>query len=164
MRLNPIEIANKIPYPKWRRRALDMLLTVGIPFNRWLGLQIHELSEDEVVILSPERTLRRNHVGGAHACALALMGEYPAGLLIAQNFGVDEFRIILSELHMHYNKQGHGLLKAIASSKRQWPQPDADGVLWVELDTHIYNEKNEEVAACHTRWQVKPWSLVHEKS
>ena len=162
MRFNPIELSQKIPIPQIRKRALDLMLNVGIPFNRWLGYRIAEIGPCEVVVVSPDRKLRENHVGGAHACALALMGEYPAGLLVAQQFPIDQYRFIISELHIKYFKQGFGELTAVARAPQQWPQmrpraTDSKLEAWVELTTEITNEGKEKIAECFTKWQVKPW-------
>jgi acyl-coenzyme A thioesterase PaaI-like protein len=159
MRINPIELSQKIPIPGLRKRALDLMLTVGIPFNRWLGLSITEINPCEVVIQSPSRKLRENHVGGAHACAIALMGEYPAGLLVAQQFPIDKYRFVISELHVAYHKQGFGRLSASALAPAIWPQlapraKDSRMEGWVDLETKISNEKREAVATAKTRWQV----------
>ena len=159
MLFNPIELSQKIPIQGLRKPVLDVLLNVGIPFNRWLGLKITELSPQSVVITSPARKLRENHVGGAHACAIALMGEYPAGLLIAQSFPINEYRFVISELQVSYAKQGFGVLTARAEAPSEWPSlapREKDGRLegWVNLVTEIKNSKQEVVATAKTRWQI----------
>lgn len=140
------------------------MLTVGIPFNRWLGYQVEELTPSVVIVSSPERILRKNHVGGAHACALALLGEMPAGLLIAQNFPIDEYRFIISELHIVYHKQGRGILRGTVHPPIPWPSADSEDITWVDLTTYIKNEAGEDVATCKTRWQIKRWEKVRGKS
>ena len=160
---DPIRATKQIPFLSLRRRALDLLLTISIPFNRWLGLRIAELSPERVEVLSPDRRLRRNHVGGAHACALALMGEYAAGLLVAQQFPLSQYRMIIGGLNIEYVKQGRGSLKAVANAPEAWPELDRDGQAWVEMKTRISTSEDALVATCTTRWQVKEWSKVRSK-
>ncbi len=162
MAFDPIAFSNKVTSPALRLPLLNTLLTVGIPFNRWLGMKVRTLSPEVVRVMSPPRKLRENHLKGAHACALALLGEFPAGLLIAQNFSFGQYRIILSELTAQYQKQGRGRLVGEALRPNAWPSTDEKGEIWIDLQTHITNAENEAVALVKTRWQVKPWELVRK--
>src|SRR4051812_21031316 len=89
---DPIKLTQKIASPTLRKRVLSTLMNFGVPFNRWLGLRIDEIGEEKVVIVSPPTRLRENHVGSTHACCLALIGEYAAGMCIANHYGIDENR------------------------------------------------------------------------
>ncbi len=154
-------IPDSLPVSKsgMRRRALDVLLNVGIPFNRWLGLKIAEISPVKVVIDSPPSVLRRNHVGTAHACAQALIGEYAAGLVVAQHFPLDTYRFIIGKLEIDYFKPGRGHLRGPAIAPVPFPELENEEG-WVPMRTVITNEKGEEIAVCKTRWQVKSWARV----
>lgn len=148
-----------LPRDGIRRRALDVLLNIGIPFNRWLGLRIKEISRERVVIESPPTVLRRNHVGTAHACAQALIGEYASGLIVAQHFPLETYRMIIGRLEIDYGKAGRGVLYGVAEAPNPFPElVDEEG--WVPMKTVISNEKGEEVAVCTTRWQVKSWARI----
>lgn len=154
---------DRIPNQEVKKHVLDLALNLAVPFNRWLGFHIQELGPEKVVVVSPPRTLRQNHLGGAHACALALLGEYPAGILLSQNFSPEEFRIIISKLEVEYHKQGRGSVTGVAVSPQVWPQI-VDGEVFIDLKTHITNEKNELVALVSTKWQLKEWGRVRVKS
>ncbi len=162
MKLDPIGIFRRIPNEKVRLTLLGRFLDRMVPFNRGLDLKVQELSVHSVEILSPDRKHRRNHLGGAHACALATMGEYPAGLLVIQMYPFDRYRLIMSELKAEYFKQGRGDLIALTKAPEEWPEVQ-DGEAWVELDTEIKDGDNELVAKIHTRWQIKDWSLVRKR-
>jgi acyl-coenzyme A thioesterase PaaI-like protein len=159
MKMNPFKLTEKVTISKVRRRMLDVLLNIGIPFNRWLGMRLLQVSEESVVVASPDTVLRQNHVGGAHACALALIGEYAAGVLVAQHYSFDEYRIIIGSLDVQYHKQGRGPLVGTVSAPEIWPKL-TQGEAWVEMKTEITNSKAEVVAVCTTKWQVKAWSKV----
>ena len=162
MKFDLLQWGEKIPYQGLRHRILDVMLSFGIPFNRWLRYHIAELSEKQVKIVSPDVVLRRNHVGGAHACALALMGEYPAGLLIAKRFPMETYRFIIGNLNIDYHKQGRGELTAIANAPATWPELQ-EGEAWIEMLTAITNSKGEAVATCRTKWHVKEWARTKFK-
>lgn len=152
-----------IPNPQIKNRLLDAAFSLAIPFNRWLGMKIETLSPELVRVISPPKILRRNHVGGAHACALALLGEYPAGILISQNFSIQDYRIIISKLSVDYAKQGRGTLIGEARAPEVWPK-EGDGEIWLEMKTIIKNTKGDLVATVETKWQLKKWELVKTKS
>lgn len=160
--VDPIKLTAKIPNPAVRNRVLDIVMSFGIPFNRWLGLHIDEIGPEKVVIISPPRKLRENHVRGTHACCLALIGEYAAGMCIAHHYGVEEHRLIIGALNIDYHKQGRGTLRGEALAPTNWPELE-DGEAWIDMTTKITDEKGEEVATCRTKWQLKDWSQVGKK-
>lgn len=160
--IDPIKLTDKIPYPDLRKRVLDVVMSINIPFNRWLGLKITEISDERAVVVSPPTRLRQNHVGATHACCLALIGEYAAGMCLANHYGVDEHRLIIGHLSIDYHKQGRGRLTGISKAPSEWPTLK-DGEAWVEMVTEITNEKGEAVATCRTKWQLKNWSEVGKK-
>lgn len=159
MKFNPFKIVERIPSVKFRNRALDVMFTVAIPFNRWLGMRLGHVSEEQVTVISPATTLRQNHVGGAHACAIALIGEYAAGLLAAQHYTPDRYRLIIGKLDIDYLKQGKGTLVGTAVAPTEWPKV-VDGEGWVDMKTEITNKAGQTVAICKTKWQLKEWGAV----
>ena len=162
MKLDPIKLTSKIPNTNLRLKALDALLTVGIPFNQGIGLKIKKLTPDHVIVESKPRRRRQNHVGTTHAVVLALMGEYSAGLLIAQQFTFEKYRVILSELHVKYEKPGVGIIQSNVTPPSSWPLMSIDGEAWIDLESKITNAKSELVAVIKTKWQVKEWSKTRK--
>jgi acyl-coenzyme A thioesterase PaaI-like protein len=156
-----IELSKKVPAPL-RLKALTAALDIGVPFNFGLGMDIVKLNENEVVLKSPDRRKRRNHVGSAHACFLALFSEYPAGLMIAQKFSFKKYRIIISELKIEYFKQGRGTLTSTAKAPETWPE-FKDGEAFLDMKTEVTNTNGERVSLCSTRWQIKEWTKVRKK-
>ena len=150
-----------LPREGIRRRMLDVILNVGIPFNRWLGLKIKEITPEKVTIESPSTPLRRNHVGTAHACAQALIGEYAAGLVVTQRFPMEGYRIVIGKLEIEYEKAGRGTLFATATAPETWPELVSEEG-WVDMTTRITNEAGEAVSVCRTSWKVKSWARIEE--
>jgi acyl-coenzyme A thioesterase PaaI-like protein len=54
----------------------------------------------------PSSGKNKNHLGGAHACAIATLGEFTAGLLLTRALGSSTYRIIMTDLYVDYLKQG----------------------------------------------------------
>ena len=148
--------------------ALNKVLTLGIPFNAPHGFKIKELSDDAVLITLPNRKLNHNHLGGVHACAMATVGEYCAGMALLKSFGISQYRLILSDLNGKYTYQGRTDLEGVCSP-RQIDQAavkkelDADGKYSQKLETIIRDKNGKEVALVTTVWQLKAWEKVNLK-
>lgn len=148
--------------------ALDKLLRFGIPFNAPHGFKIKSLSRDGVLITLPNRKLNHNHLGGVHACAMATVGEYCAGMSLLTSFGISKYRLIMSEMNVKYTYQGRVDLEGFCSPQ----QIDVDkvreglekeGKYSQTLKTIIREENGREVAEVTTTWQLKNWEQVKTK-
>lgn len=159
MKYDIFKYADQIPNDFVKRRLIDGILNFAIPFNLSLGMKIQKLDQDKVIIKSTNGWKTKNHVGGAHACFLALMGEYPAGLLLAQIYSPEKYRMIIKELQVDYKKQGKGSLKSVARKPFEQPQFE-DGEAFIPMTTDIFNENGDLVAVAKTLWQMKEWAMV----
>ena len=148
--------------------ALDKLLTVGIPFNAPHGFKIKSLNQDAVIIALPNRKLNHNHIGGIHACAMATVGEYCAGLSLLSSFGISKYRLILSDLSVKYTYQGRVDLEGVCYPNQIDVEKvrvalEADGIYSQPLKTTIRDLNGKEVAVVSTVWQLKNWEQVKTK-
>lgn len=148
--------------------ALDKLLTVGIPFNAPHGFKIKTLNQDAVIVALPNRKLNHNHLGGIHACAMATVGEYCAGLSLLQSFGISKYRLIMSDLSVKYTYQGRVDLEGVCSPNQIDVDKvakglEAEGKYSQELKTVIRDLNGKEVAVVTTVWQLKNWEQVKTK-
>jgi acyl-coenzyme A thioesterase PaaI-like protein len=158
-KLDVFKIANKIKYIKVKNAFLDNALKVGIPFNMGMGMKIKLITQKESQIESLPVYRRRNHVGTAHAISQALLIEYTAGLLIAQKYSFDNYRLILTNLNITYHKPGKGILTGTSYSPDQWPDLK-EGEMFLDMNTKVHNEKNELISEGKTTWQIKSWSKM----
>jgi acyl-coenzyme A thioesterase PaaI-like protein len=148
--------------------ALNKVLTIGIPFNAPHGFKIKTLNQDAVLIKLPNRKLNHNHLGGVHACAMATVGEFCAGMALLSSFGISRYRLILSELHVKYTYQGRTDLEG-SCSPHQIDKESVKKILESEgkhlqtLETHIRDKNGKEVALVTTTWQLKNWEDVKTK-
>ena len=160
MKIDFIKLAEKIKNPILRYQFLNTLLDKVIPFNKGLGLRILEINEEFVEVKSVKKKRRRNHLGGVHACALALLGEYPAGIFLAKVYPVNKYRLILAELNMTYLKQVHNTVYSRANRPQTLPKTvNQQG--WAFMETQLMNSRRETVALCQTKWQIKEWDSLH---
>lgn len=148
--------------------ALDKVLTVGIPFNAPHGFTIKKLSAEAVVISLPNRKLNHNHLGGVHACAMATVGEFCAGLSILFSFGISRYRLIMSEMNVTYSYQGRTDLEGTCSPQQINKEAiqealKTEGKYSQTLKTFIRDVNGNEVAVVTTTWQLKPWDTVKTK-
>jgi acyl-coenzyme A thioesterase PaaI-like protein len=149
--------------------ALDRLLMIGIPFNAPHGLRIKTISGEEVRISLPNRRLNHNHLGGIHACAMATVGEYCAGMSLLSSFGISKYRLIMSEMNVTYTYQGRRDLEGFCDPRQIDKEAiqnalNSDGKYSQRLETIVREEKgHREVARVVTHWQLKNWDQVKTK-
>ncbi len=150
------------------RLFLDKILSFKIAFNRPHGIQIKELTNETCTTYLPYKKINTNHLGGMHACVLALVGEYSAGLMILRNTGLRDYRIILKHMQVTYEKQAKTNTQGIAKLTdeqinlitNELPQ---SGEIELVIETQIYNHKKERVAVASTHWHLKSWNKVKFK-
>jgi acyl-coenzyme A thioesterase PaaI-like protein len=148
--------------------ALNKVLAIGIPFNAPHGFKIKELSDEQVLITLPNRKLNHNHLGGIHACAMATVGEYCAGMSLLKSFGANKYRLILADLHVKYTYQGRTDLEgccSLAQIEKTLVQNvlESEGKYLQKLETIIREKSGKEVAIVTTTWQLKAWEQVKTK-
>ena len=149
--------------------ALDKLLRIGIPFNAPHGLKIKKLNPEGVIISLPNRKLNHNHIGGIHACAMATVGEYCAGMSLLSSFGISKYRLILAELNTKFTYQGRVELEGIClpaqiDVEKVKAALKEHGQHLQKLKTIIRDLNGREVAEVTTVWQLKNWENVKTKS
>lgn len=149
--------------------ALNKVLTIGIPFNAPHGFKIKTLSPEAVVISAPNRKLNHNHLGGIHACAIATLGEYCAGMALLSSFGISRYRLILSELNVKYSYQGRNDLEGTCSPHQIEKEKVTQALIETgkhlqTMETIIRDKLGAEVAIVTTTWQLKSWDQVKTKS
>lgn len=150
------------------RIAVANLLKLAIPFNAPHGFNIVALNKDEVRIELPNSKLNHNHVSGIHACAIATLGEFCAGLTLARHLGMTRYRFLLAKLEVDYHMQGRTKLTGVAHlDEAQVTALKADlekqDKLLFEHHTNITNTLGEKVADVKSVWQIKDWNKVQLK-
>lgn len=150
---------------KLARFAVDNLLRTAIPFNAPHGFYFKKIDAHEVQIGLPNFPLNHNHLGGMHACAIATLGEFCAGMTLVKNLGFRKYRFILSELRVKYHLQGRTSLTGIATltaeeiARIKTELETQEKILYPHT-TRIFNAHGELVAEVESVWQLKSWDKV----
>ena len=149
-------------------KVIEKLFIQGIPFNKPHGFKFKKLDQEECIIFLPYKRLNKNHLNTMHACAIATLGEFPAGLVLTKNLGSSKYRYVMTELKATYIKHANTDLRGVS----QLPQKkfntlmnelEAKGIGKIILITDILNTADEKVAVVQTEWQVKDWNKVKHK-
>lgn len=147
---------------------LEKFFNLAISFNTPHGFKFKKISDTEVRVLLPHKFLNLNHLNGLHACALATVGEYAAGLLVAKNFGIGKYRLIMGKMEVEYFYQGRfDVIGSAKLSKEEIEKYKAEleenGIINIPMLTKIEDEKLNHIADVTTHWQLKSWETVKSK-
>jgi acyl-coenzyme A thioesterase PaaI-like protein len=146
-------------------KIIEKIFNIGIPFNFSRSFKLIELSEVKTKIKMPCIRANKNHLGGMHACAIATLGEYAAGLSLIKRFGSSDYRLIMKELKTDYIKQAsNDLYGEVTIEKAELDQVESiiatDEKASISVLTNILNAQDEVVAVVQTEWQLKGWQAV----
>lgn len=148
--------------------ALEKIFNTGIPFNIPHKFKFVELSHQKTLLKLPFILKNKNHLGGLHACAVATLGEYPAGLSLIKKFGASRYRLIMKRLQAEYFKQATtGVYGEVIIDHQELDQVGqklkTDDSAEIIMTTNILNEDEEVIAVVQTTWQLKNWKKVSFK-
>lgn len=145
--------------------ALTWVFWIWIPFNRPHRFRIKKLEKGAAVVFSPNRSANRNHLGTQHACALATVGEFAAGLALLGAFRPTEYRLIMSRMEVEYSRRAVGGIQATARLNAA-ELASIESALRSEgrteylVETDLVDDQGEGVACVRTRWQIKSWGQI----
>ena len=71
------------------------------------GIRINELSQTETKVTLRNRRKIQNHIGGLHACSMALAAESATGIVMAMNIP-DSKLLLLKTMKINYIRQCQG--------------------------------------------------------
>jgi acyl-coenzyme A thioesterase PaaI-like protein len=145
---------------------LNALLLRAIPFNKPHGLKIKEVLNGGFKIALPYKRKNLNHLKGIHACALAALAEYTAGLTLLYQLNSDEFRFIMKNLNVDFHFQAKTAVIASLQLDEEWikttilsPLEKTESV-FTELKVAVYDMNQNHICTVTVNWQIKKWSAV----
>lgn len=155
-----------VPNSRFGRWLLNRKMSRIIPFNRPHGITIVSLKNGHCVCCLPFIKRNFNHLGGLHACALATVAEYSAGLLLVNAFDMKCYRIIMVSINVKYHRQG--LMDCLASSQCVQDVMDdlkntikAQGKGLILLESLLHDVDGHLLATVNTKWQLKLWKKIN---
>lgn len=144
-----------LPAPA-RRRAKTMLFGAFVRFFRTGGLEILELREGKAHIRMKNRKRVQNHIGTAHAAAMALLAESASGLAMGLSVPDDKVPVIKS-LHVDYVKRATGDLEAVANlSAAELALISSKEKGDIRVPVTVTDEKGIEPIQCEMIWAWTP--------
>jgi acyl-coenzyme A thioesterase PaaI-like protein len=97
-----------------RPAARSLALGNAVPFAGTARLRFELLTPEKVVVSIKNRRRVRNHIGGLHAAAMALLAETATGFCVGLNVPDDKLPLIKS-LKVEYLQRAQGDMRAVAT-------------------------------------------------
>jgi acyl-coenzyme A thioesterase PaaI-like protein len=94
-------------------RLTSFALGRAVPMVGASGLVFEEVTPARVVVSLPDRRRVRNHIGGLHAAAMALLAETATGFCVGMSVPDDKLPVIKS-MQVRYLKRAQGGMRAVA--------------------------------------------------
>lgn len=149
---------------------INTLFPKFIPFNAPHGFKMKSMSRNKVETYVPKKRSNLNHLGTIHAIAQATAGELSAGMCLLVNFGMTEYRFILSHIEIEYTYQAKTPLVATAELSNQQIEKmkeeleGDEGKSFIDIETILRDKSDNIVSKVMTKWQLKNWKKVQTKS
>lgn len=97
-----------------RPTALSLVLGKVVPFTGTARLRFELVTPEKVIISLGNRRRVRNHIGGLHAAAMALLAETATGFCVGLNVPDDKLPLIKT-LKVDYLRRAQGDMRAVAT-------------------------------------------------
>lgn len=153
----------------WGLKKLNLALGIGIPFNKAHCIKVKSVDALKVETFIPYKRRNFNHIKGTHACAIATVSEFSAGLLLMNNLHADKYRIIMRSINVEYFYQCKK--DAVATSQATDTEfatikenllSEEKGI-YKEIETQVHDSEGQHIATAKTLWQIKAWDKVKTK-
>jgi acyl-coenzyme A thioesterase PaaI-like protein len=108
-----LALLERLPSPV-RTRLRSLALGTLVPLVGTAGLAVEHLDGGRAVIRVANRRRVRNHIGGVHAAAMALVAETATGFVVGMNVPDDRVPVIKT-LRVDFRKRARGSLRAEAT-------------------------------------------------
>lgn len=164
--LNLIEQAKKSSFNLWK---LNFILGVGIPFNKPHGIKIVELGDGRTKSIFPYKRRNHNHLRGLHACGLAALSEFTAGITLMSKVDAAKYRLIMKELKMEYFYQGKADAFAEYTVTDEWLNSsivkplETEEFVYIDCVVKVIDSKGNHLCTGTSHWQLKRWDKVKTK-
>ncbi|HNQ61859.1 MAG TPA: DUF4442 domain-containing protein [Bacteroidia bacterium] len=162
-------LLDKARHSSFSRTILNLATNRAIPYNRPHGIKIIEVFDEGIKARLPYRRINQNHLRGLHACALATLSEFTAGMTLTHCMRSDAYRLIMKDLNMVYHYQGKTdvMVSCIIPKDRlekevYIPLKDQDAV-FIEIQIETYDTEKNHICTAKVNWQIKKWDHVKAK-
>eukprot|EP00611_Tribonema_gayanum_P031861 TRINITY_DN9321_c0_g1_i1.p1 TRINITY_DN9321_c0_g1~~TRINITY_DN9321_c0_g1_i1.p1 ORF type:complete len:190 (-),score=68.00 TRINITY_DN9321_c0_g1_i1:556-1125(-) len=94
--------------------AISGMFNTMVKFAGTAGISIDEIGPQRAVVTLKNRRRVQNHIGGVHACGMALLSETATGVLLAMNVP-DTHLPLCKSFKLDFKRIAKGDLKAVAT-------------------------------------------------
>ena len=148
-------LCKKLP-PALQGAALSRLFNGAVRFAGTAGIRIRQADFDRAEMRLDNRKKVRNHIGGVHAAATALLGESVTGLVFGLNVPDDKLPL-LKAMEVNYVRRANGGLTAVARlSEEQIAQIRSAERGEVEVAVRITDDDGEQPVEARYLWAWVP--------
>ena len=150
-----VAAAARLPAPL-RSRAITAGFTYRVRFAGTGGVRFEVLEEGRAVAVIGNRGKVRNHIGGVHAAAMALLAETTTGAVFGLSLPGDKLPLLKS-MQVDYIKRAQGGLRAeatLALPQRRALASKERGEIVVPVQ--VIDDSGEEPIKCKMTWAWVP--------
>jgi len=150
--------------------VLNRMMRLLIPFNRPHGVKVLKLEKNLVLTSAPYQRKNFNHIRSIHACAIATIGEFSAGLMLLSRLDPTRYRLIMSSLKVEYLYQARQDIFAETCLEETELETGIieplkeKSTIYKTMNTLVINSDNKKIARIKTRWQIKSWDRVKTRT
>lgn len=136
--------------------ALTTLFNSQIKFSGTAGIWIEQWTKDESIMHLKNRRRVQNHIGGIHACGMALLAESATGSVFGMHVPDTHIPLIKS-MKIEYKRRAQGDLKAVASlTPEQVESIQTTDKGEVNVMVNVTDENDASPIACEMIWAWVP--------
>ena len=150
-----VATAARLPGPL-RQRVITLGFTSQVRFAGTGGVRFELLEEGRAVAVMRNRGKVRNHIGGVHAAAMALLAETCTGAVFGLNLPGDKLPLLKS-MQIDYLKRAQGGLRDEATpalpQRRALVAKERGEVV---VPVHVTDASGEEPVKCRMTWAGVP--------
>lgn len=139
-----------------RRPLITSIFGFAVRFAGTGGVRFERLDQMRAILHLRNRRKVRNHIGGIHAAAMALLAESATGAVFGLNLPAGKLPL-LKTLHVDYLRRAQGDLRAEAyldEPQRLAMQRDDRGDVTVQV--RVTDAQGEEPIRCQMVWAWIP--------
>ncbi|MFJ3053856.1 DUF4442 domain-containing protein [Pseudomonas nitroreducens] len=144
-------LIQRLPH-RLHESLLSRLFCSQVRFAGTAGIRIQKLSSDEVRMSLANHRRARNHIGGVHAAAMALLAESASGCLVGMNLP-DHKLPLIKTLKVVYLRRARGSLRAIATlapeQRRAMLEHDKGEAM---IQVTLLDDSGAEPVRCEMHW------------
>lgn len=116
------------------------------------GLQVEKLNNREVEVYLRNRRKIQNHIGGLHACSMALAAESATGMIVGMNVPDTHIPLIKS-MNVNFVRRCQGDIRARATlSEEDYRRINEDDKGEVKVDVRVEDESGKEPIEAEMIW------------